>query len=383
MKIKNKKVENIYIKLIFIIISIYFFKFNDSFLKILLSYFLNYKYNIKKIEKYFRLCNSGKLINRNKYKHNKFPKVSIITPIYNREKYILRFLRSVQNQKFNDIEIIFIDDFSKDESVKVIKNNQVKDERIILIINRKNKGTLISRTLGALKSRGEYLIFPDPDDILSNNIINFCYNFIKTYNYEMIRFNIFIGNNNIFLKNRVSGIENKIIYQPELSTFLFYGKGKLLQIDFNVSNKFIKRKAFIRALNSVNKYYLNQYMITAEDGLMNYIFYRNTKSLFFTKKVGYYYIKNEKSITNAKLTDKKLKSFFYNLRLIFEYSKNNKYEKDMANAYISHFISPLTNNILKKFISNDCDFYTKIIWQYLNCEFISDSHKMKFKKIKC
>ena len=361
----------------------FFFKFNDSFLKILLSYFLNYKYNIKKIENYFRLCNSGKLINRNKYKHIKFPKVSIITPIYNREKYILRFLRSVQNQKFNDIEIIIIDDFSKDESVKIIKKNKVKDERIILIINRKNKGTLISRTIGALKSRGEYLIFPDPDDILSNNINNFCYNFIKTHNYEMIRFNIFIGNNNIFLKNRISGIENKIIYQPELSTFLFYGKGKLLQIDFNVSNKFIKRKAFIRALNSVNKYYLNQYMITAEDGLMNYILYRYTKSLFFTKKVGYYYIKNEKSITNSKITDKKLKSFFYNLKLIFEYSKNNKYEKDMANAYISHFISPLTNNLLQKFISNDCDFYTKIIWQYLNCEFISDSHKMKFKKIKC
>ena len=330
-----------------------------------------------------RLCNSEKLINRNKYKHNKFPKVSIITPIYNREKFILRFLRCIQNQKFNDIEIIFIDDYSEDKSVQVIKDNQVKDERIILIINRKNKGTLISRTIGALKSRGEYLIFPDPDDILSNNIINFCYNLIRTHNYEMIRFNLFIGNNNIFLKNRISGIENKIIYQPELSTFLFYGKGKLLQIDFNVSNKFIKRKAFIRALNSVNKYYLNQYMITAEDGLMNYIFYRYTKSLFFTKKVGYYYIKNEKSITNSKITDNKLKSFFYNLKLIFEYSKNNKYEKDMANAYISHFISPLTNNILKKFISNDCNFYTKIIWQYLSCEFISDSHKMKFTKIKC
>ena len=224
-----------------------------------------------------RLCNSEKLINKNKYRRNKFPKVSIISPVYNREKFILRFLRSIQNQKFNDIEIIFIDDYSEDKSVQVIKDNQVKDERIILINNKKNKGTLISRIIGSLKSRGDYLIFPDPDDILSHNIINFCYNFIKTHNYEMIRFNIFTGDN-IFCRYRVNGIENKIIYQPELSTFLFYGKGRLLQIDFNVSNKFIKRKAFIRALNSVNEYYLNQNMIFAEDGLMNY-FYKSSQKI--------------------------------------------------------------------------------------------------------
>lgn len=362
--------------------SIFFFKFNDSFLKIFLSYFLNYKFNIKNIEKYLRLCNSGKLINTNKYRHNKFPKVSIISPVYNREKYILRFLRSVQNQKFNDIEIILIDDCSKDKSVQVIKDNQAKDERIILINNKKNKGTLISRTIGALKSRGDYLIFPDPDDILSKNIINFCYNFIKAHNYEMIRFNIFTGHN-IFFNKRVKGLENKLIYQPELSTFLFYGKGRLLQIDFNVSNKFIKRKAFIRALNSVNGYYLNQYMIATEDGLMNYLFYRSVKSLFFVKKVGYYYITNKNSMSRSKFTDIILKCLFINLKLIFEYSKNNKYEKDMANAFIDFFISHKKNSQLKKIISNDCEFYTKIIEQYLKCEFISVSNKKKLKAIKC
>lgn len=96
----------------------------------------------------------------------------------------------------------------------------------------------------------------------------------------MIRFNLFVGND-IFLKEIVEGLENKEVNQPELSTFLFYGKGKLLQIDFNVSNKFIKRKAYIRALNYINEYYLNLYMITAEDGLINYILYRTVKSFFY------------------------------------------------------------------------------------------------------
>jgi hypothetical protein len=124
-------------------------------------------------------------------------------------------------------------------------------------------------------------------------------------------------------------------------------------------------------------------MIYAEDGLINYLFYRSVKSLFFVKKVGYYYIKNKNSITRAKFTDKILKCFFINLKLIFEYSKNNKYEKDMANAFFYHKILHRKNSQLKKIISNDCDFYTKIIEQYLNCEFISVRNKIKLNEIKC
>ena len=379
---ENKIIYNFYIKMLFIFIILFIFKFNDSFLKVFFSYNFNYTFDIENLKNFFKLCNSEKLINRKKYKKNKFPKVSIISPVYNREKFILRFLRSIQNQKFNDIEIILIDDCSKDNSLKLIEKYQEKDERIILIKNKKNKGTLISRNIGALKSRGEYLIFPDPDDIISRNIINFCYNFIRTYNYEMLRFNLFTGNK-IFFQKIVYGLENKIIKQPKLSTFLFYGKGKLLQVDFNVSNKFIKRKAFIRALNSINGLYLNLYMVTLEDGLMNYIFYRSAKSLYFIKKVGYYYIKNNMGFSRIKFNDKILKSIFYNLKFIFENSKNNKYEKDMANAFFYYFLSHKNNKKLKLMISNDCSFYNNIIKLYLNCEFISKKNKIKLKNIKC
>jgi glycosyltransferase involved in cell wall biosynthesis len=364
-----------YIKLLLILL---LFNFNNFLLKII----LNYRFGIENLENYFRLCNNEKLINMNKYKRNKFPKVSIISPIFNRENFILRFLRSVQNQKFYDIEIIFIDDYSKDNSVKVIEKYQKQDGRIILIKNKKNKGTLISRNIGALNSKGKYLIFPDPDDIISKNIINFCYNLIRAYNFEMIRFNLYKGNN-IFLKDIVYGLENKIIIQPKLSTFLFYGKGRLFQIDFNISNKFIKREAYIRALNSVNNYYLNLYMTNAEDGLMNYIFYRSVKSLYFLKQIGYFYLINNKSITKSDFTDEKLKSYFYNLKLIFEYSKNNKYEKEMANAYFNRFLFPINNNELKRIIKNDCEFYNEIIQIYLNCEYISFENKIKFNNIKC
>ena len=88
---------------------------------ILLNIFIFFgnKKEPEKIEAYYKLCNRGKLINKKNFKRVENPKVSIVSPIHNREKYILRLIRSVQNQLFDDIEIILVDDFSTDRSVEL------------------------------------------------------------------------------------------------------------------------------------------------------------------------------------------------------------------------------------------------------------------------
>ena len=310
------------------------------------------------------------------------PKVSIISPVYNREKYLLRFLKSIQYQKFNDLEIIFIDDFSKDNSVKIIEESQKRDKRILLIKNKKNRGTFISRNIGVLNSKGKYLILPDPDDIISKNIIDLSYNIATKYNYEMIRFNIYIGNEKIFFENIVNKLESRPIYQPELSTYLFYGLGYLEQIDFNISNKFIKRLSYIRALNYLNNYYLNIYMIIFEDGLMNYILYRTVKSFYYLKKIGYFYIKNEESITNNNLPYKLLKYIFIQLKIIFEYSKNTKYEKNMANCLLERLLFKYEVDNKIKNLTYDFNFYYDIINKYLQSKFIKYENKIYLKELK-
>ena len=70
-----------------------------------------------------------------------------------------------------------------------------------------------------------------------------------------------MGNGQIFFSNFVNSTPSRPVYQPEIKTFLFYAAGKLLQIDFNITNKFIKREALIRALNLLSKEYLSMYMI--------------------------------------------------------------------------------------------------------------------------
>ena len=206
------------------------FYYNISKILIILFFFSNIiiKYdelNFMKIKKennlynrFFKLNNKGILINKKIFIKTNYPKVSIICAVYNRGKYIIRFFRSIQNQFFDDIEMIFIDDFSNDNSTKIIEYLRLSDERISLIRNKKNKGTLFSRNIGALISKGEYLIFPDPDDILLPSILSICYDYSIKYKYDLIRFNMYtdkffiFGNIDINLKRR--------IYQPELRTFL-------------------------------------------------------------------------------------------------------------------------------------------------------------------
>ena len=293
---------------------------------------INYK--IKKqiidLNKYYEICNKGILINKKKYKKYIIPKISIISPVYNNEKFILRFLRSIQNQLFENIEIIFVDDFSKDNTIKIIEDCQKKDKRITLIKQKKNKGTLKSRNIGALKAKGEYLIFPDSDDILSNDILKKCYNIAKRYNYDLIRFIFYRKNKNYI--NRIFFLYNNSIYPPQLLTFVFYSLGFLKVNDFNICNKFINRILY--------DFYLNQYMIYFEDGFINYALHRNAKSLYIMKNVGYYYITNKKSITHYVNKNLEIKCFLLYLNFLFENSKNNDYEKKM----VFHLLKVYINN---------------------------------------
>ena len=301
----------------------------------------------------------------------KNPKVSIISPIYNRGKYLFRFLKSIQYQNFNDIEIILIDDFSSDNTTDLIKQYQYIDKRIILIQNKKNFGTFKSRNIGILSSKGEYIIIPDPDDILSPNSLKIFYIFATKYKYEMLRFNLYIGNKRIFLSSIIKNIKSRPVFQPEIQTFLFYAAGVLMYVDFNVSNKFIKRDALIRALNLLGKEYLNIYMTSCEDQLLNFILYRTVRSFYFLKKIGYYYIINSLSITSKAFNSKKMKSIFHFLKVLFNFSKNNMHEKNMFNLFFQEHV--ITKPIIERIYltKNDIVFYINAIDLFKQNDFIS------------
>lgn len=92
------------------------------------------------------------------------PKVSVIIPVYNVEKYLRECLDSVVNQTLKDIEIICINDGSTDNSLQILEEYTQKDNRI-KIIDKKNEGVGKARNDGIKKAQGEFVCFIDPDDI--------------------------------------------------------------------------------------------------------------------------------------------------------------------------------------------------------------------------
>ena len=112
-------------------------------------------------------------------------KISIIIPIYNTALYLNKCLDSIINQTYKNIEIILINDGSKDNSLKICQEYTFRDNRIILI-NKQNAGVSQARNDGIKIASGDYIMFVDSDDWLELNTIEICVNEIK--NYDLLLF---------------------------------------------------------------------------------------------------------------------------------------------------------------------------------------------------
>lgn len=118
------------------------------------------------------------------------PKVSIIIPMYNVEKYIGRCLQSVVGQSFYDIEIICVDDCSPDNSLQIAEQYAKQDKRIKIIKNPQNVKLGKTREAGFFASNGEYVAFVDADDTISFDYIQKLYGKAKEMDAEVVKANV-------------------------------------------------------------------------------------------------------------------------------------------------------------------------------------------------
>jgi len=122
--------------------------------------------------------------------------VSIIIPYYKKKNYIEQTLKSILNQKYKNFEILIVYDDSDQSDLPFLKTLKKKDNRIKLVINRKNIGAGMSRNKAIKLSKGEYIAFIDSDDLWHPNKLKFQLN-------HMIKNKIFITHTsyNIIDKN--------------------------------------------------------------------------------------------------------------------------------------------------------------------------------------
>ncbi len=117
------------------------------------------------------------------------PKVSIIIPVYNVEKYLRKALDSVINQTLKELEIICIDDCSTDNSLAILKEYAKKDNRIVILEQKVNQGQGIGRNRALDIAKGECIMFLDPDDWYELNACERAYNQLTQNNNDYVYIN--------------------------------------------------------------------------------------------------------------------------------------------------------------------------------------------------
>ena len=121
-------------------------------------------------------------------------RLSLIVPIYGVEKYIGKFLSTLEKNLQKDIEVLLIDDGSKDNSGKIADEFALKHQEYVTVIHKENGGVSDARNKGLQISKGEYVLFPDPDDLLAEDYVMEVLSAIDRYNKpDLILFDYYVG----------------------------------------------------------------------------------------------------------------------------------------------------------------------------------------------
>lgn len=127
------------------------------------------------------------------------PKVSIIVPVYNAEKYLERCISSLRNQTLEDIEIILVDDSSTDSSLEICNKTAMEDSRI-KVIHKVNEGAGKARNAALEIATGEYIGFMDSDDYVELNMFKTLYEKATEYNSDLVMSGVLFVDGNMFSK---------------------------------------------------------------------------------------------------------------------------------------------------------------------------------------
>lgn len=142
--------------------------------------------------------------------------VSIITPVYNAEKFIRQTIESVLAQEYKEWEMILVDDCSNDSSEKIIKEFAKNDKRIRYIKLTQNSGAAVSRNTAIKNAKGRYIAFLDSDDIWTSNKLRVQIDFMKKNNIGFSFSGYEVMNESGELINRIIKVPEKITYKEYL-----------------------------------------------------------------------------------------------------------------------------------------------------------------------
>ncbi len=287
------------------------------------------------------------------------PKFSIIIPVYNVEKYIKKCLDSVFNQSFKDYEVIVVNDGTKDNSMDIVKEYDVKT------INQDNQGLSVARNTGVSKAKGEYVLFLDSDDYIEKDLLKELNKSLKN-NPDIVRFQVREVYENSSDKkdypeeefNDLNGVEafniiSKYHYVENASAYIFrreyflkekfsFKKGTFHE-DYGLIPLVIMKASTVNSINYIGYNYLQR-----ENSIMSTTNYDKTKKKVDDFYNHYKYLIEE--IDKTDLDSKVFKSFISNSLILKICELNNKDYKKYKKKLIKDkvFDNLLTDTLARK-----------------------------------
>ena len=315
-----------------------------------------------------------------KIKINNSPKISVIIPIYNCENTIELTLKSIHFQNLNELEIILVNDHSLDNSSLIIEELKNFDQRIILINNHRNMGTLYSRCIGALNAKGEYIIGLDNDDLfLYEEILETLYLNAKINYFDMIEIKSFnIPNYHPRFEDISNGYyishpDNFIICQPELGKFSISINEKVELTDHFAWGKLIKSSIYKNAIYKLGKKRYLQYNCWTEDITIVFFLFNTANSFIFLNIFGIFHLISSTTTSYKLSNNHKFISHIFYLGIIVDFSKNDAF----INNYAAQYALSLNINEIEKLDKNNKMHFKTVIKKIINRKYISKELKEK------
>ena len=301
--------------------------------------------------------------------------ISVVVPCYNCEKTLDRCIQSIRNQTKVNLEIVLVNDGSKDSTGEMCDKVATIDSRI-KVVHQANRGLMNAWKQGVLEATGEYIAFCDADDYVESNLIEILEEKVEEYHMDMLLYDMKIEYENgavSYLRNRLEGgfytredIDNRI-----LPWFFFQRDMQSEIMLFSRCAKVFRRELLIRNLQ-----YLNDEISTGEDDLTTFATVLSADSVYCMKGFyPYHYMRNNDSMIGK--YDAKMFRKFLDLRNELQKIAGT-YQYKYKNQIEQHFLSNTFLCMKKEICRNRGAGYNQInknLQEMRKNEIVSDAIK--------
>lgn len=301
--------------------------------------------------------------------------ISIIIPVYNVEEYLFECVKSIVNQTYSKIEIILVNDGSKDNSGKICNDWAKKDDRI-RVIHKINAGTACARITGLLNSQAKYIIFVDADDYVDENYVKILYNAMIDNNVDLVTCQFFEFRYGQKQKSDIRcepAIYDKDKIENLLKTIFLYDK-KIEKSGFYpyLCGKIFKREILVECLN------VGKDLFYGEDHVCVFKYVYNINSMLIIPNYLYFYRKREGQVTQLYKNElwENMELYFRRIKFI---DKNN-----LLNEQINYWSFKTLITVINLLFSTDKNYsyINNIIIKNKKMLFYKDALKINHKNLK-